>query len=35
MLDYNDILMLPTHIEGNSVVPERFIKTFKGKTHEK
>lgn len=34
-LDYNGILMLSTHIEGNSVVPERFIRTLKGKTYEK
>ena len=29
--DTNDILMYSTHNEGNSVVAERFVKTFNGK----
>ena len=33
---YNNlILMYSTHIEGNSVIAERFIKTLKAKTYKK
>ena len=34
-LDHNDILNYATYNEGNSVVPERFIKTLKGKIFKK
>ena len=32
LLDDNDILMCSTHNEGKSVVAERFIRIWKGKT---
>ena len=34
-LDNNDTLMYSTHIEGKSVVAERFIKTLKSKIYRK
>ena len=34
-LDNNDTLIYPTHIEGKSVIAERFIKTLKTKIYKK
>ena len=34
-LDDNDTLMYSTHNEGKSVVPEKFIRTLKGKTNKR
>ena len=34
-LDDNDILIYSTHIEGKSVVAERFIKSLKEKIYKK
>ena len=34
-LDNNDISMCSTHVEGKSVIIERFIKTLKSKIYKK